>query len=152
MRLNHVESFYAFLLHFRSEDSEEEGRPTTASPHARLATHGQAAAKAPCKGATDYSRASLQGSPTPLARAAAYRGDACGHDQLQPASGGGSHPRAHLLAVRRPQRGRLLGARKALPPMASPVASKGGGAGCKGGCRWARAAAACAGATKVTAA
>ncbi|RWV81088.1 hypothetical protein GW17_00057526 [Ensete ventricosum] len=50
MRLNRVESFYAFLLYFRSEGNEE-GRPITASPHAGSATHGQAAAKAPYKGA-----------------------------------------------------------------------------------------------------
>ncbi|RWV88547.1 hypothetical protein GW17_00049359 [Ensete ventricosum] len=52
-RLYHVESFYAFLLHFRSEGNEEEGQPATASPHAGSATHGQAATKAPCKGVTD---------------------------------------------------------------------------------------------------
>ncbi|RWW29870.1 hypothetical protein GW17_00005582 [Ensete ventricosum] len=45
MRLNHVELFYAFLLHFLSEDSEEEGWPATASPHAGPATHGQAGCK-----------------------------------------------------------------------------------------------------------
>ncbi|RRT31917.1 hypothetical protein B296_00056686 [Ensete ventricosum] len=32
IRLNRVESFYALLLHFHSEGSEEEGRPTTARP------------------------------------------------------------------------------------------------------------------------
>ncbi|RZS13865.1 hypothetical protein BHM03_00045490 [Ensete ventricosum] len=46
MRLNYVESFYAFLLCFRSEGSEEEGWPATASPHAGSATHGQVVAKA----------------------------------------------------------------------------------------------------------
>ncbi|RRT35069.1 hypothetical protein B296_00047949, partial [Ensete ventricosum] len=46
MRLNYVESFYAFLLCFRSEGSEEEGWPAMASPHARPATHSQAVAKA----------------------------------------------------------------------------------------------------------
>ncbi|RRT68347.1 hypothetical protein B296_00012516 [Ensete ventricosum] len=50
MRLYRVESFYVFLLHFRSKGSEEEGRPATASPHAGLATHSQAATKAPYKG------------------------------------------------------------------------------------------------------
>ncbi|RWW23102.1 hypothetical protein GW17_00012674 [Ensete ventricosum] len=53
MRLNRVESFYAFLLHFRNEGSEEEGWPATTSPHTRPATHGQAAAKPPYKGAAD---------------------------------------------------------------------------------------------------
>ncbi|RZS27845.1 hypothetical protein BHM03_00061373, partial [Ensete ventricosum] len=32
MILNRIESFYAFLLRFRSEGSKEEGRPATASP------------------------------------------------------------------------------------------------------------------------
>ncbi|RWV87360.1 hypothetical protein BHE74_00052374 [Ensete ventricosum] len=44
MRLNRVESFYAFFLRFRSEGNKEEGWPATASPHVGLATHGQAAA------------------------------------------------------------------------------------------------------------
>ncbi|RZS19666.1 hypothetical protein BHM03_00052099 [Ensete ventricosum] len=47
MRLYRVKSFNALLLHFRSEGSEEEGRPATASPHAGTTTYGQAAAKAP---------------------------------------------------------------------------------------------------------
>ncbi|RWV77304.1 hypothetical protein GW17_00061884 [Ensete ventricosum] len=59
MRLNHEESFYAFLLRFHNEDSEERG-PATVSPHAGLAAHGQAAAKAPCKEATGCG----QGQPT----------------------------------------------------------------------------------------
>ncbi|RWV88416.1 hypothetical protein GW17_00049494 [Ensete ventricosum] len=45
IRLNRVESFYAFLLRFRSEDSEEEGRPATASPHIGPTTHGQVGCK-----------------------------------------------------------------------------------------------------------
>ncbi|RWV84644.1 hypothetical protein GW17_00053628 [Ensete ventricosum] len=36
MRLNRVESFYAFLLRFRSERSEERGRPTIVRPSARV--------------------------------------------------------------------------------------------------------------------
>ncbi|RWV88534.1 hypothetical protein GW17_00049370, partial [Ensete ventricosum] len=36
MRLNHVESFYEFLLHFCSKRSEEEdGQPATARPSCR---------------------------------------------------------------------------------------------------------------------
>ncbi|RWW65361.1 hypothetical protein BHE74_00027342 [Ensete ventricosum] len=58
MRLFRVKLFYAFLLHFYSEGSEEEGRSTTASPHAGSATHGQAAAKAsPHAGAAPASMA-----------------------------------------------------------------------------------------------
>ncbi|RZS25786.1 hypothetical protein BHM03_00059046 [Ensete ventricosum] len=52
MRLNRVECFYAFVLHFRSEGSEEEGRPATAraSPQgqrlrARRATASPAASR-----------------------------------------------------------------------------------------------------------
>ncbi|RWW46412.1 hypothetical protein BHE74_00047661 [Ensete ventricosum] len=67
MRLNRVESFYAFLLHFRSKRSKEEnGRPTTAKPLVgRPATawppaRGQpAVAKTPCKGATGYGQGPL---------------------------------------------------------------------------------------------
>ncbi|RWV91930.1 hypothetical protein GW17_00045741 [Ensete ventricosum] len=50
MRLYRVESFYTFLLRFRSKGSEEEGRPATTSPHAGPATHNQAAAKASPQG------------------------------------------------------------------------------------------------------
>ncbi|RRT68547.1 hypothetical protein B296_00012357 [Ensete ventricosum] len=66
MRLNRVESFYAFLLHFRSKHSkEEDGRPTMARPYAGalamawplakgwlVVVKGRlAVAKAPCTGA-----------------------------------------------------------------------------------------------------
>ncbi|RWW41354.1 hypothetical protein BHE74_00053160 [Ensete ventricosum] len=74
MRLYRVESFYAFLLRFRSEGNEEEGRPATTRPHARPATDGQAAAKASPQGAV------------------ARRGGACGHGMLRPARKGSSRP------------------------------------------------------------
>ncbi|RRT53927.1 hypothetical protein B296_00016437, partial [Ensete ventricosum] len=48
-----------FLLCFRSKDSEEEGQPATTSPYAGPATHSQATAKAPYKGAVGYG----QGQP-----------------------------------------------------------------------------------------
>ncbi|RWV83917.1 hypothetical protein GW17_00054414 [Ensete ventricosum] len=73
MRLNRVESFYTFLLHFHSEGNEEEGRPAMVSPHARPAIHGQAATKDPARGRSVAARASLQGRPAPLAGAAAAR-------------------------------------------------------------------------------
>ncbi|RRT66639.1 hypothetical protein B296_00031248 [Ensete ventricosum] len=57
MRLYRVESFYAFLLRFRSEGSEEEGLPPMASPHAGSTTHGQ-----------DATKASPQGRQSPVAR------------------------------------------------------------------------------------
>ncbi|RWW59072.1 hypothetical protein BHE74_00034028 [Ensete ventricosum] len=46
MRLNRVESFYAFLLRFRSEGSKERGRPAMARPSTRAADHGHT----PCRG------------------------------------------------------------------------------------------------------
>ncbi|RRT61180.1 hypothetical protein B296_00027716, partial [Ensete ventricosum] len=61
MRLNRVESFYAFLLCFHSEGSEEEGRLATASPHIGSATHGQVAAKALARRRPVVAKASLQG-------------------------------------------------------------------------------------------
>ncbi|RRT41380.1 hypothetical protein B296_00049220, partial [Ensete ventricosum] len=95
-----------------------------ASPHARPTTHDQAIAKAPCKGAagqgqpareaSDASRgSSLQGRPTPLAGTAAARG----HTHLKCSACKG---------------GQLQGARKGLPPAASPAASRGDGTGRKG--------------------
>ncbi|RWW16210.1 hypothetical protein BHE74_00007124 [Ensete ventricosum] len=42
MRLHHVELLDAFLLHFRSDGSEERGWPTTARPFARATGYGQA--------------------------------------------------------------------------------------------------------------
>ncbi|RWV89457.1 hypothetical protein GW17_00048389 [Ensete ventricosum] len=90
MRLNRVESFYVFLLCFCSEGSKEEGRLATASPYAGPTTHGQAVAKAPCKGAVDYSQgqparevgvahrgSSPQGRPVPLAGVVSHKGGAC---------------------------------------------------------------------------
>ncbi|RWW16978.1 hypothetical protein BHE74_00058914 [Ensete ventricosum] len=78
MRLNCVESFYAFLLRFRSEGSEEDGRPAMANPHVGSATHDQAdckgqstTAKAPCKGSAygrrHHPRSGRKGQP-PAAR------------------------------------------------------------------------------------
>ncbi|RWW37126.1 hypothetical protein BHE74_00057804 [Ensete ventricosum] len=48
LRLNRVESFYAFLLYFYSKCSEERRQPAMANPSAGVAGHG----KAPAKGAT----------------------------------------------------------------------------------------------------
>ncbi|RWW60882.1 hypothetical protein BHE74_00032082 [Ensete ventricosum] len=84
MRLNRVESFYAFLLRFRSEGSEEEGRPATASPHARPATHSQAATKAPCKGAVDCSQGQPAKEADTACRGSSPQGGAYGHGRLRP--------------------------------------------------------------------
>ncbi|RWW41139.1 hypothetical protein BHE74_00053389 [Ensete ventricosum] len=46
MRLKCVESFYAFLLRFRSKSSKEKGRPTIARPSARATDHDHT----PCRG------------------------------------------------------------------------------------------------------
>ncbi|RRT53000.1 hypothetical protein B296_00044515 [Ensete ventricosum] len=80
MTLNRIESFYAFLLHFRSKGSTKEGRPATASPHVGSAAYGHAVAKAPFKGGRlAAAKTSSQGRP------AASRDSACG--QKMPASG-----------------------------------------------------------------
>ncbi|RWV87610.1 hypothetical protein GW17_00050374 [Ensete ventricosum] len=52
MRLNHVESFYAFLMHFRSEGSRCKGQPglATASPLAGATGHLQGGARPPATG------------------------------------------------------------------------------------------------------
>ncbi|RWW60613.1 hypothetical protein BHE74_00032389 [Ensete ventricosum] len=76
MRLNRVESFYAFLLHFCSEGSKEEGRPATASPHVGPATHGQAAAKAPHKGVGGYGQGHPARGYRPQRAVVAYAGAA----------------------------------------------------------------------------
>ncbi|RWW39244.1 hypothetical protein BHE74_00055443 [Ensete ventricosum] len=63
MRLNRVESFYAFLLHFYSEGNEEEGRPAPCR-----AGHPQ---PGQLQGSAGYSQGPLQGGdrprPKPLA-------------------------------------------------------------------------------------
>ncbi|RWW45296.1 hypothetical protein BHE74_00048875 [Ensete ventricosum] len=90
MRLNHVESFYAFLLRFRSKHNEEEdGRPATARPPTRVVGHGLAT----CKGVADYSQGLLQRGdwlrPRPPTQGATDCGQpagvvgAWGHDLLQ---------------------------------------------------------------------
>ncbi|RWV82122.1 hypothetical protein GW17_00056408, partial [Ensete ventricosum] len=87
MRLNHVELFYAFLLHFRSEGSKEEGRPAIVSPHVGPATHGQAKAKAPQGGGRLRPGPTHKGQHLRARRAATVgnaapaRGLAAGHPQ-----------------------------------------------------------------------
>ncbi|RZS28263.1 hypothetical protein BHM03_00061833 [Ensete ventricosum] len=109
MRLNHVKSFYAFLLHFRSEGSKERGWSTMARPSARLTDHDQP----PCKG----------GQP----QSAPFRGG-----QLQPRPSAGAIACKRWLCCRWPSEG------AALLPVTKPqgaTASRGGGASRKGGCR-----------------
>ncbi|RZS14449.1 hypothetical protein BHM03_00046158 [Ensete ventricosum] len=76
-----------------------QDRPPTARPQPRPPTRGQPAA----------ARASPQGRPTLLVGAAARMGNSYGHSQLRPARRGGSRPRAHPLAARRPQKGSVVG-------------------------------------------
>ncbi|RWW41308.1 hypothetical protein BHE74_00053214 [Ensete ventricosum] len=80
MRLNRVESFYAFLLRFRSEGSPCKGQPSmaTASPLARAAGHLQGGGRLP---------------PRP-----AHKGAALAHGQIARAA-----VRGWPAAVRRPQ-------------------------------------------------
>ncbi|RRT85879.1 hypothetical protein B296_00003194 [Ensete ventricosum] len=102
MRLNHVESFYAFLLYFCNEGSVEEGWPATASPHVGSATHGQAAAKAPNKGAAGCDQgqparevsAARRGSNQPQGRQPPTGTPAC---SVEPAMG--CRPRSALPPV-----------------------------------------------------
>ncbi|RWW21764.1 hypothetical protein GW17_00014067 [Ensete ventricosum] len=81
-----------------------------ASPHPGPTTHNQAVAMAPCKGTADRGRPTCKGQQ--LAGEAACRVGACGHDGLRPARRGSSRWQH--------------GARKGLPPVASPTASRGG--------------------------
>ncbi|RZR75439.1 hypothetical protein BHM03_00057789, partial [Ensete ventricosum] len=107
--------------------------PTT---HAGLATHGQAVAKAPYKGAAGCNQGQLareadvahrasnpQGRSMPIARAAACRGGAYGHGWLRPSHRGDTH-----------KVDRLQGTGKGLPPAAYPTASRGSGVDRRGGC------------------
>ncbi|RWV78711.1 hypothetical protein GW17_00060271 [Ensete ventricosum] len=71
MRLNCVESFYAFLLRFHNKGSEEVGRPPTAKPRPRPPTRGRLAAI----------RASPKGRLVPLTGAAVRRCGAYGHSR-----------------------------------------------------------------------
>ncbi|RWV84892.1 hypothetical protein GW17_00053362, partial [Ensete ventricosum] len=93
MRLNRVEWFYTFLLHFRSEGNEEEGRPTTASPPCRTGRPRPSRSQGPLQGGGGRpaaARASPQGA------VAARRGGTYGQKRC---------PRAQPLATRRPQGG-----------------------------------------------
>ncbi|RZR85288.1 hypothetical protein BHM03_00012234 [Ensete ventricosum] len=113
MRLNRVESFYAFFLRFRSEGNKEEGWPATASPHVGLATHGQAAAGCGQGQLARVAPACMAGCGQPAGVAVAR-----GHTCLQCSTLKG---------------GRVYGVRKGLPPVASPTASRGGDVDCRGG-------------------
>ncbi|RWV82386.1 hypothetical protein GW17_00056117 [Ensete ventricosum] len=90
MRLNRVESFYAFLLHFHSEGNEEEGqqgmtrplakgRPAAARP---LARGGHPQGQQPSAGTTGCGQAAKGGC---LRRA--YKGAASPWPALSPAQG-----------------------------------------------------------------
>ncbi|RWV85771.1 hypothetical protein GW17_00052413 [Ensete ventricosum] len=79
MRLNHVESFYAFLLRFRSEESPCKGQPgmATASPLVGAADHlqggGRLQPRPPCRGGPTLARPPAKGRPA-TARASPQRG------------------------------------------------------------------------------
>ncbi|RWV90851.1 hypothetical protein GW17_00046910 [Ensete ventricosum] len=96
IKLNRIESFYAFLLHFCNKRNKDRGQPAMARPYAGVADHGLAT----CTRATDCSQGPLQRSdrlrPRPLAkgRLDAARASpqglspivaaaACGHNHLQ---------------------------------------------------------------------
>ncbi|RWV77533.1 hypothetical protein GW17_00061624 [Ensete ventricosum] len=73
-----------------SEGNKEEGRPTTASPMQGRPPMAKPQPRPPTRGS------SLYGRLAPLARAAAHKGGAYGHDRLWPSCRGGSRPWAHL--------------------------------------------------------
>ncbi|RZS06095.1 hypothetical protein BHM03_00036694, partial [Ensete ventricosum] len=127
MRLNHVESFYSFLLYFYSERSAE-GLPATARPPTGVAGHSQA----PCRG--DHRRLGpYRGGrlrPGPPATAVAHGQPTRGNrQQAQP-------PAAKAVASRRghpwawlPLAGvaALVGAAPMeAPPSGTTLANKGG--------------------------
>ncbi|RRT33337.1 hypothetical protein B296_00037799 [Ensete ventricosum] len=99
MRLNRIESFYAFLLHFHSKGREEGVRPPTAKPRPRPPTRGRLTAI----------RASLKGRLVPLTGAAVRRCGTYGHSRLWQARTSSIRMRAHPLATRHPQRGPTAG-------------------------------------------
>ncbi|RRT58826.1 hypothetical protein B296_00024235 [Ensete ventricosum] len=96
MRLNRVESFYVFLLHFRSEESPCKGQPgmAMASPLAGVANHLQGGdrlqprppynataghGQAPCKGQPPAVAAASQArTPATSPQGAAARGQVIG--------------------------------------------------------------------------
>ncbi|RWV90682.1 hypothetical protein GW17_00047095 [Ensete ventricosum] len=117
IRLYHVESFYAFLLCFGNEGSEEEGRPALMQgrpPSARPRP------RTPARRWLATARASPQG-------AAAHRGSSPQGRRLQA---------RQATASPAPITSRLQGARKGLRPAASLVASRVGGASHRVAASW----------------
>ncbi|RWV91397.1 hypothetical protein BHE74_00052931 [Ensete ventricosum] len=145
MGLNRVELFYAFLLRFHSEGSKEEGRLAPTSPYAGPVAHGQAAAKAPCKGATGCN----QGQPAREA-SDARRGPRLLAEAPPPGTAACSATPARGPSCRMLARG--CHPRPALPPAGATAPAAGVAAPWQGDCRWARATVACAGATAAAAA
>ncbi|RZS28683.1 hypothetical protein BHM03_00062317 [Ensete ventricosum] len=94
MRLNRVESFYAFLLHFHSEDNEEEGQQGMAQPLAkgRLAAArppargGHPQGQQPSAGTTDCGQTARGGCPWRAYKGRPTRGQPC---RLRRGSGDG---------------------------------------------------------------
>ncbi|RZS20551.1 hypothetical protein BHM03_00053081 [Ensete ventricosum] len=88
MRLNRIESFYAFLLRFRSEGSPCKGQPgmATTSPLARVVGHLQGGdrlqLRPPYRGAADCDQAPCKGRPA-VAKAPMQRGGLLWQSPLQ---------------------------------------------------------------------
>ncbi|RZS00246.1 hypothetical protein BHM03_00029911 [Ensete ventricosum] len=122
MRLNRVESFYVFLLHFRSEGNEEEGRPTTASPMQDRQPTARPQLRPPARGGVRLrSRPARKGGQRMPTRSCRPRPTLPPVGEATPAAG---------VAV--PWQSDYRWARAAVPWQSD--------------CRWARAVAACAGA------
>ncbi|RRT31643.1 hypothetical protein B296_00057296 [Ensete ventricosum] len=118
MRLNCVESFYAFFLHFCSKHSEERGQPTTVRSYVGLVGHDLAT----CKGVADCGQGPLQrgdrlGGWQPLAGTTAYSATSARGGRQRPA-----------------RKGKLLAATlKRATPTASPQGAAAHGQGCRQG-------------------
>ncbi|RWW08220.1 hypothetical protein GW17_00028354 [Ensete ventricosum] len=103
------------MLCFRSEGSEDEGRPATASHHAGSSTHGQAGCKANwlqprphCKGAAGCGQAPYKGRP-PAGAVARKRAARCERGASWKVAYGHKHrplPAASPQGVACPWRGR----------------------------------------------
>ncbi|RRT39132.1 hypothetical protein B296_00025286 [Ensete ventricosum] len=93
MRLNHVELFYAFLLHFASKGSEERGSDLRAGP-----LQGRPPTARPLAGMAGFGQGRLQGQPTVASpwlgcgRGCPYGATACDQATRATARGHGARP------------------------------------------------------------
>ncbi|RRT64429.1 hypothetical protein B296_00005100 [Ensete ventricosum] len=98
MRLNHIELYYVFLLHFPSEGSEERGWPTTARPLQGRRQADRAASKG--DRATSLQGAARAVGVGPVA--STQRGGARSLSREVPPEGSDAYRRGNRLWARRP--------------------------------------------------